>query len=82
MRNFSELKKEDSYKPKIVGNLTRKNYIKCENNKDRNKKLSIKEHLNKIRAHLRDIINPLKKFDAWKFQLATAINFISSKSPD
>ena len=65
-----------------------RNYIEFESNRDRNKALSIKEYLNKIRPYLRFIINDLKKSDTWKIeltwksQLTIAINFISSKDTD
>ena len=43
-------------------------------------KLSIGEYLNKIRPYLKDVINNLKKSDAWEIQLTMAINVISSKN--
>ena len=42
------------------------------------KYLSVKEYLNKIIPYLKDIINNLKKSDAWKVQLTIANNFTSS----
>ena len=39
------------------------NYIEHESNSDRNKTLSAEEYFNKIRPHLEDIINNLKKTD-------------------
>ena len=57
------------------------NYIECESNGGRNKTLSVEEYLNKIRPHLKDIVNDLKKADTWKIQL-TANNFISSIDND
>ena len=42
------------------------------------KNLSVKEYLNKIIPYLKDIINNLKKSDAWKVQLTIANNFTSS----
>ena len=42
------------------------------------KKQSVKEYLNKIIPYLKDIINNLKKSDAWKVQLTIANNFTSS----
>ena len=69
-------------------NFGSRNYIGFESNRDRNKALSIKEYLNKIRPYLRFIINDLKKSDTWKIeltwksQLTIAINFISSKDTD
>ena len=58
------------------------NYIEYESNGGRNKTLSIEEYLNRIRPHLKYIINDLKKFDTWKIQLTIEINFISSKDND
>ena len=50
--------------------------------KYRNKTLSIKEYLNKIRKFFKNIINHLKKSDTWKIQSTIVINFISSKDND
>ena len=55
------------------------NYIKCERNGDKKKKLSLEEYLDVIKPLLQDIVNILKeKSDAWKIQLTIAINFMSS----
>ena len=48
----------------------------------RNKRLSVKEYLDKIKSHLSDIIINLQKSDTCKIQLTIAINFISSKDVD
>ena len=53
--------------------------IEYRSNSDRNRTLSVEEHLNRIRPYLKGIINNLKKYDMWKIQLTIAINFISSK---
>ena len=45
----------------------------------RNKNLSVKEYLNKIKPYLKYIID-LQKFDTWESLLTIAINFISSKN--
>ena len=58
------------------------NYIENKSNSDRNKTLSVEEYLNKIRPHLKDIANNLKKPDTWKIQLIIANNFISSLDND
>ena len=50
--------------------------------KYRNKNLSVKEYLNKIKPYLRDIITNLQKSETWKIQLRIAINFNSSKDVD
>ena len=50
--------------------------------KYRNKNLSVKEYLNKIKPYLRDIMTNLQKSETWKIQLTIAINFNSSKDDD
>ena len=47
---------------------TSNNYIEYGINVDRNKTLSVEEYLNKIRPYLKNIINDLKDFDAWKMK--------------
>ena len=60
-----------------------KNYIEYESNSsNRNKALPVEEYLNKIAPYLKDIINNLKKSDAWKIQLTIANNFIFSIDND
>ena len=56
--------------------------MEYESNGDRNKNLPLKEHLDKIKLYLRDIIIDLQKPGQWKVQLTIAINFISSKDVD
>ena len=51
-------------------------------NGDRNKNLSLCEHLNKIEPYLRHIIIDLQKSDTWRIQLTIAINLISSKDAE
>ena len=58
----------------ILGHFLDKKY--------RNKNLSVKEYLNKIKPYLRDIITKLQKSEIWKIQLTIAINFNSSKDVD
>ena len=79
IRNLFEHEEEDSYKSLRVGNFWTNNYIKYESNGDKNKTPSVKKNLNKIRPHLKDIINDVKKSDTWKIQVKIAINFIFSK---
>ena len=57
-------------------------YIEYESSDNRNKNLSVKECLGKIKPYLRDIIINLQISDTWKFQLAIAIYFISSNRVD
>ena len=51
-------------------------------NDDKNKHLSLKQYLNKIKPYLKDIIIDLQKSSTWKIQLIVAINFISTKDND
>ena len=82
IRNLFENKEEENYcKAVRVHNFWSNNYIEYESNSDRNKTLSSKEYLNKIRPYLKDI-NNLKKSDSWKILLTTAIKFISSMEND
>ena len=75
---------EEKYYYKLirVGNFSNYNYIEYESSGDRNKNLSIKEYLDKIKPYLTDIIINLQKSDTWKIQLTVAIDSISSKDPD
>ena len=66
-------KQEDYYKPVIAGHLWNNNYIKYESNGDKNKNLSIKEYLHKIKPYLKVIINNTWKSDTRKIQLTIAI---------
>ena len=85
IRDIMTLFKEyDYYQPTRAVNLWNNNfwnssYIEYENSGNRNKILSLKEYLHKIKPYLRDIIINPQKSDAWKIQLAISINFISSK---
>ena len=55
--------------------------MEYENNGDINKKLLIKEYLNKTKPFSKDI-NNLKKSDTWKLQWTIAVTFISPKKTD
>ena len=79
---FEQQEEKDYYKPIRVGNFWNKNYIEHESSSDRNKNLSVKEYLDKLKPYLIDIIINLQKFDTSKIQLAIGTNFISSKDID
>ena len=60
------------------------NHIEYKSNGDKNRILSVKEYLNKIRPYLKtktiiNIIDNLEKSGTWKIQLTITINFISSE---
>ena len=72
--------KEDYYNWVRVFNFWNNNYIEYESIGDRNKNLSVKEHLNEIIPYLGDMIINLQNIDKWKIQLTIEINFISSNN--
>ena len=72
----------DYYKPKRVDNFWSRTYIAYESDVGRNETLSTQEYLNKIRRHLKDIMNDLKTSDTWKIQLTISVNFVSSKDTE
>ena len=80
IRTLFEQEEKDYYKPIRIGNFWNNNYIKYERNGNgnRNKNLSAKECLDKIKPYLKDIIINLQKSDTWKIQLIIAINRVTS----
>ena len=66
---------DDYYKPSGVGGFWINNYIKYESSGDRNKNLSVKEYLDKVKPYLRDVIINLQKSDSQQIQLTTIIYF-------
>ena len=82
IRTLYEQEEKDYYKSIRAGNFWNNNYVEYEGSGDRNKNLSIKEYLDKMKPCLRDIIINLQKFDTWKIQLTIAINFNSSQDVD
>ena len=58
---------DDYYKPTTVGNFWNNSYIEYESSSDRNKNLSVKEYLHKIKPYLRDIILIFKNLFHGKF---------------
>ena len=70
------------YKPIRLGSFWITSYIEYESNGTRNKTLYVKEYLDEINPHLKDIINNLKSSDTFKIELTRAINFVSCKEAD
>ena len=73
---------DDHYKIVRVSDFWDSNYIKYENNGDKNKNLLVILYFNKLQPYLKDFINDLQKSGTWNVQLTNAINFISSKDDD
>ena len=77
---FDEASEEDYYKPILVKSSFKGNYKYYESRGDKEKRLSVKQYLNKITSHLYDLINDHKiARRVWKIQTSMPVNFISSK---
>ena len=77
---FGETSEEDYYKPIFVKSSHKGNYKYYESNGDKEKKLSVKQYLNKITPYLYDLINDHRiARRVWKIQISMRVNFISSK---
>ena len=77
---FDEASEENYYKPIFVKSSHKGNYKHYESNGDIEKKLSVKQYLNKITPYLYDLINDHRiARRVWKIQINMHINFISSK---
>ena len=62
VRNLFEHEEKESYcKLYRVSNFWSNNYIIYKSNGDKNKLLSVEIYFNKIKSHLKDIINDIKK---------------------
>ena len=72
--------KKDVYKPIKISGAFSDNYAECKSDSKKDKSVSIKNYLDKIREHLRKMINDKKKSGEWKIQLIMKINSISSKN--
>ena len=82
IKNLFGHEEENYYKPVRVSNFWSNNYTEYVSNSNRNKALLVEDYLDKIKPHLKDIINNIKKSDTWKIQLTIANNFISSIDND
>ena len=86
---IGEIDEEDYYKTIKIYSTFKVNYKKYESRGDRNKNLSAKQYLYKMRPYLRDMINERKaaiklknnktQSGEWEIQLSMHVNLISSK---
>ena len=77
---FNETSKEDYYKPIFVTSSHKGNYKYYESIGDIEKKLSVRQYLNKIAPYLYDLINDhIIARRVWKIQINMHVNFISSR---
>ena len=68
---------EDYYKPTEVKNAFDGNYVLYESAGDKDGKLALYEYFDKIKPHLKDMIDDCKSKGEWKIQIATRIIIIS-----
>ena len=77
---FDKANEEDYYKPILVKSSFKGNYKYYESRGYKEKRLSVKQYLNKIVSHLYDLINDHRiARRVWKIQISMRVNFISSK---
>ena len=77
---FDEVSKDDYHKPILVKSSIKANYKYYESGGDKEKRLSVRQYLNKITLHLYDLINDHRIASrVWKIQISMRANFISSK---
>ena len=77
---FDEVSEEDYYKPILVKSSFKVNYKYYESRGHKEKRLSVRQYLNKITLQLYDLIKDRRIAKrVWKIQISMRINFISSK---
>ena len=75
---FGQTSEEDYYKTVFVKSSHKGNYKYYESNGDKEKRLSVKQYLNKITPYLYDLINDHRIVRrVWKIQINMHVNFIS-----
>ena len=68
---------EDYYKPTVVKSAFDGNYVLYESRGDKDANLALYEYFDKIKPHLKDMIDDYKSKDEWKIQITVRIIFIS-----
>ena len=74
---FNELNEEDYYKPTEVKSAFDGSYMLYESRGDKDAKLALYEYFDKIKPHLKDMIDHYKSKGEWKIQITMRIIFIS-----
>ena len=79
---FDNIDDDYYYKPILVKSSFDENYKYYESRGDKDKKLSIEQHLDMIKHYLSDLINENKatvtSSNEWKIQINMRVNFVSS----
>ena len=77
---LGEISEEDYYKSIFVKSYFNDNYKHYESREYKEKRLSVKEYLNKIKPYLYDLINDHRIVRrVWKIQIYMRVNFVFSK---
>ena len=77
---LGEISEEDYYKPIFVKSSFNDNYKYYESRGDKEKILSVKQYLNKIKPQLYDLIKDHRIVRrVWKIQICTHVNLVSSR---
>ena len=77
---FDKVSEEGYYKPILVKSSFKANYKYYESREDKEKRLSVKQYLNKITPHLHNLINEHRiARRVWEIQISMHVNFIPSK---
>ena len=74
---FNELNGEDYYEPKEIKSAFDGSYMLYESRGDKDAKLALYEYFDKIKPHLKDMIDNYKAKGEWKIQVSMAVIFIS-----
>ena len=75
---FHVASEEDCYKPILIKSSFKGNYKYYESRGDKEKRLPVRQYINKITPHLYDLINNHRiATRVWKIRISMRINFIS-----
>ena len=74
---FNEVNEADYYKPTEVKSTFDGNYVLYESRGDKDAKLALYKYFDKIKPHLKDMIDDYKSKGEWKIQITMRIIFIS-----
>ena len=74
---FNEVNEKDYYEPKERKSAFNGSYILYESRGEKDSKLALYEHFDKIKPYLNDMIDDYKSKSEWKIQIAMRIIFIS-----
>ena len=74
---FNEVHEEDYYEPKEIKSAFDGSYVLYESKGSKDNILSLYEYFDKIKPHLKDMIDDYKSKSKWKIQIVMGIIFVS-----